>query len=150
MQDIRFLPFPVNMEHPHQIDATIVWCFDPRMTEPLLYFVKVMKLRYYDLISLAGGANDLALPVMSSNRDALVDQVRKSVNLHGTKRIVLMMHSDCGALGGLASYGNDLEKEREDIVRRLYTTATNLEKELLDKTIAITPVFVDIDGFHFV
>jgi len=32
----------------------------------------------------------------------VIDQLRKSINLHGTTRALLLLHSDCGAYGGIA------------------------------------------------
>jgi carbonic anhydrase len=32
----------------------------------------------------------------------VLEQIRKSIRLHGTRRVILMVHSDCGAYGGLA------------------------------------------------
>jgi carbonic anhydrase len=43
------------------------------------------------------------------------------MQLHGTDRVVLMVHSDCGAYGGLQAFGSNKERE-----------AVNHESELLN------------------
>lgn len=56
-------------------------------------------------IRVAGGAKCLATPDPESERDFVLEQIPKSIRLHGTDRVVLMVHSDCGAYGGLAAFG---------------------------------------------
>jgi carbonic anhydrase len=47
------------------------------------------------------------------DREFILDQIRKSIRLHGTRRVILMLHSDCGAYGGLAGgFGGDANAER--------------------------------------
>ena len=58
-----------------------------------------------------GGAKCLATPEQESEREFVVEQIRKSMRLHGTDRVVLMVHSDCGAYGGLARFRGDEEAE---------------------------------------
>jgi hypothetical protein len=47
-----------------------------------------------DPIKIAGGAKCLASPEPESDREFVLDQIRKSMRLHETKRVILMVHSD--------------------------------------------------------
>jgi hypothetical protein len=75
-----------------------------------------------DPIIVAGGAKSLASPEHESDREFLVSQVEKSIRLHGTDRVILLLHSDCGAYGGLHKiFDGDEAKEvahhREELRR---------------------------------
>jgi carbonic anhydrase len=49
------------------------------------------------------------------------------MKLHGTQRVILMVHSDCGAYGGLAGrFGGDAAAEAEHHERELQRAADNL------------------------
>lgn len=50
---------------------------------------------------MAGGAKSLASPEHEADRSFLVAQVAKPIRLHGTDRVILLLHSDCGAYGSL-------------------------------------------------
>jgi carbonic anhydrase len=51
----------------------------------------------------------------------LIGQVRLSMRLHETDRVILVAHSDCGAYGGLDAFGGDAAREqaahRADLAR---------------------------------
>jgi hypothetical protein len=65
-------------------------------------FLKRIGVAHPDPIKIAGGAKSLASPEQESDREFILDQIRKSMQLHGTTRAILMAHSDCGAYGNLA------------------------------------------------
>ena len=66
-----------------------------------------------DPIKIAGGAKVLASPEREADREFVLDQIRKSMRLHGTRRVILMVHSDCGAYGGLAGgFAGDTGQKR--------------------------------------
>ena len=46
-------------------------------------------------------------------RDFILEQVRMSILLHRTERVLLMCHSDCATYGGLAAFQGDLQVEAE-------------------------------------
>src|SRR5215831_18591824 len=85
----------------YHCDAAIVWCFDNRFDLGFRKFLKKIGVENSDPIKVAGGAKSLASPEHESDREFIVDQIRKSIRLHGTDRVILMLHSDCGAYGGL-------------------------------------------------
>jgi hypothetical protein len=93
-------------------DAVIVWCFDNRFQLGFTKFLKRIGVVNSDPIKIAGGAKSLSSPEHASDREFVLEQIRKSMRLHGTKRAILMLHSDCGAYGGLdAVFGGDEKAE---------------------------------------
>src|SRR3982750_3687039 len=98
----------------YQCDAAVVWCFDNRFEAGFRKFLKRIGVVNSDPIKIAGGAKSLASPDQEADRAFLLAQIRKSIRLHGAARVILMLHSDCGAYGGLAHFKGDLEAEREN------------------------------------
>ncbi len=97
----------------YQCDAAIVWCFDHRFHVGFAKFLKRSGIVNPDPIKIAGGAKGLASPVVETDRQFVLNQIRTSVQLHGTKLVILMVHSDCGAYGGLAAFNDDARAEAE-------------------------------------
>jgi carbonic anhydrase len=108
----------------YHCDAVVVACFDHRFDRVLRRFLKGIRIVNPDPIVVAGGAKSLASPDHESDRDFLVAQVEKSIRLHGTDRVILLLHSDCGAYGGLhSSFKDDQAAEvshHRDELRRAY------------------------------
>ena len=98
---------------PYRADAAVVWCFDDRITLAVQKFLKRSGLARVDSIRVAGGAKGLASTGEESQRTFLLEQLRLSRKLHGTDRVILVAHSDCGTYGGLDAFGRDLETEAE-------------------------------------
>lgn len=96
-------------------DAAIVWCFDHRFDLVLHKLMKRIGVEYFDPILVAGGAKCLAGDDQESDRQFVLEQIRKSMRLHGTRTVLLMLHSDCGAYGGLAAFDNDENREAKTI-----------------------------------
>jgi len=128
----------------YRCDAAIVWCFDNRFEAVLRKLVKRLGLRYYDPIRIAGGTKCLASPDNENDRRFVLDQIRISMRLHATDTVILMLHSDCGAYGGLAAYENDARREAENHRQELQHAAEILNAEIPGLT--IKTYFVDFDG----
>lgn len=78
-------------------------------------------------------------------REFVLEQIRKSMRLHGTKRVILMVHSDCGAYGGLAGgFHGDSRAEAVHHERELQRAAANLSEAI--PGIEIQGYFVDFEG----
>jgi hypothetical protein len=105
----------------YSCDAVIVWCFDNRFEVGFRKFLKRIGVEYSDPIKIAGGAKSLASPDTEAEREFVLDQIRASMRLHGTRRAILMVHSDCGAYGGLEGFGGDeaaeLRHHRAELVK---------------------------------
>src|SRR6202047_3283494 len=111
----------------YHCDAAILWCFDNRFELGFRKFLKRLGVIYSDPIKIAGGAKCMASPEHESDRQFVLDQIRKSMRLHGTRRVILMLHSDCGAYGGLAGrFGGDARAEAEHHKMELRRAAANL------------------------
>lgn len=127
-------------------DACVVWCYDDRFYGLLKEFGKKQKFGNIDLVKVAGGAKGLAQGTTpSAERDFLIAQIKTSVRLHHTKRIVLMLHRDCGAYGGTKAFPDAItEKER-------YAADLRAAKEYVRREAPAVPVeayFADFDGLY--
>src|ERR1700730_3980534 len=69
----------------YQCDAAIVWCFDNRFQLGFAKFLKRRGVVNSDPIKIAGGAKCLASPEHEGDRQFVLDQIRKSMHLHGNK-----------------------------------------------------------------
>jgi carbonic anhydrase len=137
----RSLAFKSPIEH-YTADACVVWCFDDRFSGLLAQFSKGFK--NFDLVKVAGGAKALA-DGASPERDFVLDQIKTSVRLHGTKRIALMLHRDCGAYGGSKKF-DGLEIEKNNQISQL-----TVAKQFLMSEVPSVPVdiyFADFDGLY--
>lgn len=129
----------------YQCDAAIIWCFDSRFELVFRKFLKRIGIRNSDPIKIAGGARSLASPDAESERAFVLDQIRTSMRLHGTKRVIMMVHSDCGAYGGLeGGFGGDIAAEAEHHRRELHVAAANLLKIM--PGLEVQGYFVDFEG----
>jgi hypothetical protein len=129
----------------YHCDAVIVWCFDNRFNLGFTKFLKRIGVANADPIKVAGGAKCLASPELERDREFVLEQIRKSIRLHGTKLAILMLHSDCGAYGGLAGgFGGDARFEAERQDKELQLAAANLMREIPE--IAVQGYFVDFEG----
>jgi len=96
----------------YHCDAVVVACFDHRFDMVLRRFLKRIRVVNPDPVIVAGGAKSLASPDHESDREFIVAQVEKSIRLHGTDGVILLLHSDCGAYGGLhRSFQDDEARE---------------------------------------
>jgi hypothetical protein len=129
----------------YSCDAAIVWCFDNRFELGFRKFLKKIGVNYSDPIKIAGGAKSLASPAQESDREFVLDQVRTSMRLHDTKRVILMLHSDCGAYGGLdGGFGGDTRAEVANHKQELKHAAQFLHRSIPD--ITVEGYFVDFEG----
>lgn len=125
-------------------DAAVIWCFDHRFETAFRKLLKRIGVFSSDAIRVAGGAKSLASPEQESARQFVLDQIRKSIRLHKTRTAVLMVHSDCGAYGGLAAFQGDARQEASHHAAELQQAADFLKKQIPELT--VKSYFVDFDG----
>jgi hypothetical protein len=125
-------------------DAAVVWCFDNRFNLVLGKFLRRIGIEKSDRIMVAGGAKCLASPGEDPDRDFVLKQIRISMALHQTRRVVLMLHSDCGAYGGLAAFGGDARVEAVNQGEELRRAAAALHGVFPE--LQVESYFVDFEG----
>jgi carbonic anhydrase len=126
-------------------DAAILWCFDSRFELGFRKFLKRIGVKNSDPIKIAGGAKSLTSPEQAADREFVLDQIRMSMQLHGTRRVILMVHSDCGAYGGLAgAFAGDATAEAAHHLAELQLATNNLLKAI--PGIDVQAYFVDFEG----
>jgi hypothetical protein len=143
MQKVYHFDSPREKYH---CDAAIIWCFDNRFDLGFRKFLKRRGVHNSDPIKIAGGAKSLASPEHETDREFLLDQIRKSIRLHGTKHVILMLHSDCGAYGGLAAFENNAQKEAEHHSLELKKAAENLRNAI--PMVEVSGYFVNFEGIY--
>jgi hypothetical protein len=128
----------------YRCEAAVVWCFDNRFETVLRKLLKRLNVIHFDPIRIAGGTKYLASPDNEANRQFVVEQIRISMRLHETRTVILMLHSDCGAYGGLSAFGNDAEKEAHNHSFELQRATSYLLSQIPELT--VRPFFVDFEG----
>ncbi len=128
----------------YDCDAAIIWCFDSRFELGFRKFLRRIGVVNSDPIKIAGGAKCLASPEREADREFVLDQIRKSIRLHNTRRVILMVHSDCGAYGGLEAFGGDEPAEAEHHRRELARASATLRAEMPDMAVAC--YFMNFEG----
>ncbi len=139
----KIISFQSPVEH-YTADGCIVWCFDDRFSDLLSAFSKDFK--NFDLVKVAGGAKALASGA-SPECDLVLTQIRTSLRLHGTKRIVLMLHRDCGAYGGSKGFA-DSDAETENLVNQLVIAKQFVADEI--PGVPIETYLAEFDGLYVV
>jgi carbonic anhydrase len=125
-------------------DAAVVWCFDHRFDLVLRKLLKKIGVESFDPILVAGGAKNLASPRSEDERQFVLGQIRSSIRLHGTKNVILMLHSDCGAYGGLAAFDDDEKREADNHRHEMHKAVACLKTEIPE--VQVRSFFVDFDG----
>jgi hypothetical protein len=128
----------------YHCDAAVLWCFDNRFELAFRKFLKKLGVINIDPIKVAGGAKCLASPDLESERQFVLEQIRKSIRLHGTQRVILKVHSDCGAYGGLEVFGGDAVREAQHHCAELRRAASTLRAAI--PNLEIQGYFVDFEG----
>jgi carbonic anhydrase len=129
---------------PYVADAAVLTCFDHRISTAVRKFLKKQAIERADMIVVAGGAKTLASPRNDFEQDFILEQVRMSIRLHQTERVMVMSHSDCATYGGLAHFKGDRDAEadhhRSELLRAGELLTANFPG------ISVEPYFVKFDG----
>ncbi|MDO8471856.1 MAG: hypothetical protein Q7S64_01725 [bacterium] len=91
----------------HQCNAILIACMDFRLHRQLHAHLEQQYGRF-DVVHLAGGANNLLKP---ETVELMLHQIELSVKLHGSHTVVLVTHEDCGDYGGKPAFKHDDEQE---------------------------------------
>lgn len=128
----------------YKCEAAVVWCFDNRFELLLRKLLKHLDIVYFDPIRIAGGTRYLAAADDEAGRQFVLEQIRISMRLHETQTVILMLHSDCGAYGGLAAFQGDAEREARNHCADLELAAAFLKEAI--PGITVKPYFVNFEG----
>ena len=129
---------------PYIADAAVLCCFDARINQVVRKFLRKQGIERPDMIIVAGGAKTLASPRNDFEQDFILEQVRMSIRLHKTRRVLVMSHSDCATYGGLAHFKGDQAAEAEHHRTELHRAAELLTSNF--PGISAEPYFVRFDG----
>jgi hypothetical protein len=140
----KIFDFAIPREPQYEADAAVVWCFDYRFGIGLNSFLGHLGITKPDVIRIAGSAKSLANAGDDPEKAFLLNQVRASIRLHNTKRVILTLHSDCGAYGGLAAFNGDARAEAENHASDLKRAAGNLRRAI--PGIEVLSFVLDFDG----
>jgi carbonic anhydrase len=125
-------------------DAAVLSCFDYRISTVVRKFLKKQGIERPDMIVVAGGAKTLASPRNDFEQDFILEQIRMSIRLHRSKRVLVMSHSDCATYGGLAHFKGDQSTEaahhRVELLRAAELVMSNFPG------VSVEPYFVKFDG----
>jgi len=144
----KIFHFETNPEQ-YQSGAAIVQCFDQRFQLVFAKFLTRAGITNVDEIKLGGGAKALASPDSERDREFVLEQIRKSIRLHATRLVILTLHSDCGAYGGLAGAFNGdpvLEAQRQE--RELRCAAACLRSAI--PSVEVQGYFANFEGVYSV
>lgn len=129
----------------YRCDAAVVWCFDNRFEQGLKKYLRRIGIENIDPIKVAGGARALASPDHESDREFVLGQIQKSVRLHSPAFVVLMVHSDCGAYGGLdGAFKGDRQAESAHMEGELQRAADVVRRAV--PGVQVRTYFVDFEG----
>jgi hypothetical protein len=125
-------------------DAAVLSCFDHRVSQAVRKFLKKQGIERPDMIVVAGGAKTLASPRNDFEQEFILEQIRMSIRLHRSKRVLVMSHSDCAAYGGLVHFKGDLAAEEDYHRAELLRSAELVAKSF--PGVSVEPYFVKFDG----
>jgi hypothetical protein len=121
----------------YQADACVISCFDARFDLGVRKFLKRRGIAVYDHIKIPGSVKPLAAPGPDSGCELVLGMVRTSMRLHGSARVLLFAHNDCGAYPGVPA-----EVIAADVVKAaafLHSAEASLQLETF---------FCDFDGIY--
>ncbi len=130
---------------PYIADAAVLCCFDERIRRATNKFLQRHGILRPDMIVVAGGAKTLATPRNDFEQDFILEQVRMSIRLHQTRKVILTCHSDCATYGGLAFYKGDRQAEAEHHWTELRRAADLVHATFPE--VDVVPYFINFEGF---
>ncbi|MFY9723965.1 MAG: carbonic anhydrase [Bryobacteraceae bacterium] len=134
MQKLFHFDSPVEV---YRADACVLTCFDARFELAARKFLRRQGVAVYDQIKIPGAARAVAAPASDGDRDFVLRMLAASIALHGSARMILTGHADCGAY-----LGRPPEELIADIGRAAEVIRT------AQPSLAIERYFFDFDGVY--
>jgi carbonic anhydrase len=90
---------PPTCEGHGPYDAMLLSCIDPRMVDPVHYYMETVKKQrcLYSQFVIAGAAIGVMAPKFETWHVAFWDNLDASISLHKIKKVIAIDHRDCGA-----------------------------------------------------
>ncbi len=147
MEPSTFIKFDSSKGH-YTADACIFWCFDARFADLYNEFLKQREFSNgkIDVVKGAGGAQPLA-GEDGADKAVAQSQLAKSIKLHHTERVILMVHIDCGGYGGSKAFDDDHQAEWDHHVNELQK-ASALVYAAFPEIKEVECWIADFDGAH--
>ena len=129
-----------NYKNIHKCEALVITCIDFRFWEAIVKYLKEEKeIGDFDITTFPGAAkmiveNKEGCPAKSS--------ADVSCNLHGSKKIIIINHADCGAYGGRKAFASR-EEEKQKHLSDLRGAIEILRPDYKD--VEISGIYVDLD-----
>ncbi|MGA2038313.1 MAG: carbonic anhydrase [Bryobacteraceae bacterium] len=121
----------------YRADACVLTCFDARFELVVRKFLRRRGVAIYDQIKIPGAAKALAAPAGEGDRDFVLRMVATSMALHGSARMILTGHNDCGAYLGLPP---------EEVIAGIACAAGVIRAA--QPSLAVECYFFDFDGVY--
>ncbi|MFH1193462.1 MAG: carbonic anhydrase [bacterium] len=102
-----------------------------------------------DKLVYPGGCQRLVMPKNEAQRECALDDIETLIGLHGTQRIILANHTDCGAYGGAAAFHNP-EAERQKHAEHLKEAASIIKSRWPAMEVVIVVIEMTSLGNNFI
>jgi len=118
-------------------EAMLMKCIDPRFTTFTWNYMSGQGLQNkYSQFNIAGGPIAAVAPVFSDWRKAWWDNLEISVKLHKIKRVIGVVHRDCGAAA--VAYGDKIKTDKAFETAQLTEALQKYGAEVKQRTPALS------------
>jgi hypothetical protein len=124
--------------------ATMFWCFDDRLWKLRKNFIRALGFKHIDFVQVAGACNDLAGDDLGP-REYLLRQIGISIEKHGSKCVMLVMHIDCAACDGSNAF-EDIDAEWQHHIGILAKAAAVVKERF--SHLQVDEYVADFKGLH--
>jgi hypothetical protein len=121
----------------YRADACVITCFDARFDLAMRKFLRRRGVVTFDHVKIPGGAKSLAAPECDTDLDFVLRMVRTSMRLHGSERVLIVAHRECGAYTDVP-----IDVVAADVLRAKESLRAN------EPRLAVECYFADFDGVY--
>jgi carbonic anhydrase len=121
----------------YQADACVITCFDARFDQAIRKFLKRRGIILFDHVKIPGSAKPFAAGDGDPDCAVLLRAIRISMQLHGSKRAVIIAHNECGAYPGVSADAVAADASRAAAFLRASEPSLRVES-----------YFADFDGIY--
>ena len=131
MQKVFHFDSPAEV---YAADACVITCFDARFDLAVRKFLKWRGIVLFDHVKIPGSAKPLADSQASGDDGCgyILNAVRTSMRLHGTSRVLIMSHNECGAYPGVPANAVAADAARAAAFLRNAEPSLQVESYFLD------------------